>query len=236
MRWGGRWIGPAEHRYCDAVQRAVLFDFGGVILTSPFEAFTNYERRCGLPEGFLRTVNATNPDTNAWARLERGELSVSDFDLAFAAESELMGHRVAGGDVLALLAGELRPEMVSALRQITTDGRFVTALLTNNFLGSTDGSSSGSPPQWDPVLDMFDAVIESSQIGVRKPDRRFYELACEELGIQPAEAVFLDDLGINLKPARDMGMVTIKVTDPAVALAELGDVIGLSLGGSPTRP
>lgn len=213
----------------------MLFDFGGVILTSPFEAFAAFEARRGLPDGFLRSVNAANPDGNAWARLERGELSLADFDVAFANESEAMGHRVAGNDVLALLAGELRPEMVSALRQITTDGRFVTALLTNNFLGSADGSTSASPPAWEPVLDMFDAVIESSRVGVRKPDRRFYDLACEELGIEPTDAVFLDDLGINLKPARDMGMVTIKVTDPMLALAELSQVIGLSLDGSVTR-
>ncbi len=233
MAW--RWPGVVGAANVSGVRRAVLFDFGGVILTSPFEAFANYETRCGLPAGFLRTVNATDPDTNAWARLERGELSLADFDEAFAAESAAMGHRVEGTQVLALLAGELRPEMVAALRQITTDGRFVTALLTNNFLSHGDGSDGGSPPAWEPVLDMFDAVIESSRVGVRKPDRRFYELACEELGIEPTDAVFLDDLGVNLKPARDMGMITIKVTDPAVALAELAEVIGLGLIGSSAR-
>jgi putative hydrolase of the HAD superfamily len=207
----------------------VLFDFGGVILTSPFEAFADFEGRNGLPAGFLRGVNATNPDTNAWARLERSELSLTEFDLAFAAESEALGHRVAGSQVLALLAGELRPDMVAALRRISTDGRFVTALLTNNFLGSSDNPMGGPPSTWEPVLDMFDAVIESSRVGVRKPDRRFYELACEELGIDPSEAVFLDDLGVNLKPARDMGMATIKVTDPAEALAELSELIGMRL-------
>jgi putative hydrolase of the HAD superfamily len=211
------------------VRRAVLFDFGGVILTSPFEAFAHFEDRHGLPAGFLRSVNSTHPDSNAWALLERGELSVVEFDEAFANESESLGHRVAGNEVLALLAGDLRPEMVAALRRITTDGRFVTALLTNNFLGSDDGTNSGVPRSWEPVLDMFDAVIESSRVGVRKPDRRFYELACDELGIEPTEAVFLDDLGINLKPARDMGMATIKVTDPAAALVELSDIIGLNL-------
>jgi putative hydrolase of the HAD superfamily len=215
------------------VRRAVLFDFGGVILTSPFEAFADYEDRLGLPTGFLRSVNATNPDANAWARLERGELSVPDFSDAFAEESESLGYRVPGSDVLALLGGELRPQMVAALRRITTDGRFVTAMLTNNFLGPGD---AGGPAAWEPVLDMFDAVIESSRLGVRKPDRRFYELACEELGIDPHEAVFLDDLGVNLKPAREMGMATIKVVDPDVALVELAAIIGLELDGSTDRP
>jgi putative hydrolase of the HAD superfamily len=218
------------------VRRAVLFDFGGVILTSPFEAFAKFENRLGLPAGFLRRVNATNPDANAWARLERGELSVPDFSDAFAEESESLGHRVPGSDVLALLGGDLRPQMVAALRRITTDGRFVTAMLTNNFLGPGDDPASGPPTAWEPVLDMFDAVIESSRLGVRKPDRRFYELACEELGIDPHEAVFLDDLGVNLKPAREMGMATIKVVDPDVALAELAGIIGLELDGPTGRP
>lgn len=204
----------------------MLFDFGGVILTSPFEAFAAYEHRNGLPVGFLRSVNATNPDRNAWARLERSEISVEEFDLAFADESAALGWRVAGGEVLALLAGEVRPEMVSALRRITTDGRFVTGLLTNNFLGSGD---PGRPTPFDPVLDMFDAVIESSRIGVRKPDPDFYRLACQELAIDPSEAVFLDDLGVNLKPAAAMGMATIKVVDPLDALHELAGHIDIDV-------
>lgn len=208
------------------VRRAVLFDFGGVILTSPFEAFAAYEQRNGLPRGFLRSVNATNPDANAWARLERAEITVDDFDRAFADESAQLGWCVAGRDVLALLAGEVRPEMVSALQRITTDGRFVTGLLTNNFLGAGD---PGRSTPFDPVLDMFDAVIESSRIGVRKPDPDFYRLACQELAIDPTEAVFLDDLGVNLKPAAAMGMATIKVVDPVDALHELAGYIGIDV-------
>lgn len=203
--------------------RAVLFDFGGVITSSPFEAFASYEQRQGLPEGFIRRVNSTNPDTNAWARLERSELSIAGFDEAFAAESERLGHRVPGMEVLALLGGEVRPVMASAVRRLALTPRYGTAVLTNNFLGSAGG---GSPPMgWSAVLDMVDAVVESSRIGVRKPDPAFYELACAELGITPAEAVFLDDLGINLKPAKAMGMATIKVTEPVRALEELAGVL-----------
>jgi putative hydrolase of the HAD superfamily len=201
--------------------RAVLFDFGGVLSTSPFDAFARYERDHRLPEGFLRSVNATDPDTNAWARLERSELDLVGFDAAFAEESARLGHRVRGADVLGLLSGDIRPEMVTAVRRCAQ--RLRTGLLTNNVLGSM------TDPRVGELLALFDAVIESSVAGVRKPERAFYELACAQLAIEPGEAVFLDDLGVNLKPARAMGMITIKVTDPSTALAELEAIVGFSL-------
>lgn len=210
--------------YHAQVLRAVLFDFGGVLTTSPFEAFASYERERGLPEGFLRQVNATNPDDNAWARLERGELSVAQFDDAFATEAAMVGHRVPGTDILGLLAGELRPAMLNAVGAIRATGRFSTGLLTNNAAPLVD-----SVPGWDTLAGQFDVVVESSRIGVRKPDPRFYAVALEGLGIAPAEAVFLDDLGVNLKPARAMGMATIKVTNPVEALGELEGMIGVQL-------
>jgi putative hydrolase of the HAD superfamily len=202
--------------------RAVLFDFGGVLSTSPFEAFARYEERHDLPAGFLRRVNATDPHTNAWARLERAELDVAGFDVAFAEESARLGHRVQGAEVLGLLSGDIRPEMVEAVRRCGQ--RLRTALLTNNVLGTM------ADPRVDELLALFEVVVESSVVGVRKPEAAFYGLACEQLGIIPSEAVFLDDLGINLKPAREMGMTTIKVTDPAEALAELEALVGFPLG------
>lgn len=200
---------------------AVLFDFGGVITTSPFEAFARFERERGLPADFLRRVNATDPDTNAWARLERSELTVEQFDVAFGDESERLGARVGGLEVLALLSGDLRPEMVEAVHRCAAHGK--TALLTNNIVGM---DPSGAIAE---VVAAFDVVIESSVVGLRKPDPAFYLLACERLGIVPEDAVFLDDLGVNLKPARALGMHTIKVTDPAVALAELEAMVGYPL-------
>jgi putative hydrolase of the HAD superfamily len=201
--------------------RAVLFDFGGVILSSPFEAFARYEADRGLPADFIRTVNATNPDDNAWARLERAEIGLDEFDRAFADESAALGHRVPGADVLVLLAGELRPEMVEVVRRCSAEVK--TALLTNNVAGA----SAHRP--YDEVLGLFDEIIESSVVGLRKPDPAFYELACDRLGIAPREAIFLDDLGINLKPARAMGMATIKVGDPATAIAELQALVPFAL-------
>ncbi len=207
--------------------RAVLFDFGGVILSSPFEAFARFERERGLPDGFLRSVNATNPDTNAWARLERSELGLDEFGDAFADESEALGHRVDGREVLGLLMGDLRPAMVEALRRCHARPGLATGLLTNNFVLS-DGHVDREHEMHE-VLSLFDVVVESSRVGVRKPDPRFYELACQQLGIEPHEAVFLDDLGVNLKPARAMGMATIKVVDPDDALADLEAVLGFPL-------
>ena len=208
--------------------RAALFDFGGVIVDGPFEAFAAYERDQGLPDGLIRRINATDPDTNAWASLERGEIDPDGFVQRFEAEAAAVGHQVDGRSVLALLSGSgaagtgatvgrLRPAMVEAVRRCSQ--HLVTGLLTNNFVPPP--GAGGADDRYGPVLGLFDAVIESSRVGVRKPDPRFYEMACAMLEIEPSEAVFLDDLGINLKPARAMGMRTIKVVSPADALVEL---------------
>lgn len=205
--------------------RAVLFDFGGVLSSSPFEAFERYEKTNGLPSGFIRTLNATDHHGNAWARLERSEVSISEFVDLFEAEAVAAGHPVDGAAVLALLGGEIRPGMVRAVELCHT--RYLVGLLTNNFLSAEAAARPGGAI--DRVMNLFDEVIESSRVGVRKPEERFFEIACERLEIRPDEAVFLDDLGVNLKPARAMGMTTIKVTSEAQALAELGEVLGIDL-------
>lgn len=202
---------------------AVLFDFGGVILSSPFEAFRAYEERAGLPVDIIRTINSTDPDANAWARLERSEIDVATFVAEFEREAAALGHRVDGTEVISCLRGELRPEMVEAVRRCKE--RHDVALLTNNIV-SGDGGEVG---EFAEVVAMFDVVIESSVVGCRKPETRFYEIALESLGIEADQAVFLDDLGINLKPAKALGMTTIKVGDPSVALDELETVLGIPL-------
>ncbi len=201
--------------------RAVFWDFGGVILTSPFEAFNEYERDHGLPIDFLRSVNATDPDTNAWARIERREISPEEFDVRFADESGRLGHRVPGADVLGLLSGAIRPRMVAALDRVIAAG-LRTACLTNNV-------ASESRPDVAAVMARFDHVVESSKVGCRKPEPAFYEHACRVADVEPSAVVFLDDLGINLKPARAMGMATIKVTDPDAAIGELEGHLGIPL-------
>ena len=209
------------------MKRAVLWDFGGVILSSPFEAFRRYEAERDLPIDFIRGVNTTNPHGNAWALLERGEVTVAEFDDLFAAESAALGHRVAGADVLSLLAGDVRPEMVALLDRVK-DAGYLVACLTNNVVGGDGAFDSGAARAVEiaAIMDRFDVIVESSKVGVRKPESRFYEIACELLDVRPVECVFLDDLGINLKPAAAMGMTTIKVTTPAQAIADLGASLG----------
>lgn len=207
---------------------AILWDFGGVLTSSPFEAFNRYERERGLPADFIRTVNATNPDANAWARFERSEIGVEEFDAAFLDESSALGHAIAGRDVLLLLGGDLRPRMVDALRRCGEV--FKTACLTNNVRSGEGPGMMRSPERasrTQNVMELFDLVIESSKEGIRKPSPAFYALACERLAIEPAQAVFLDDLGVNLKPARAMGMTTIKVVTEEQALVELAAATGL---------
>jgi putative hydrolase of the HAD superfamily len=209
------------------VIRAVLWDFGGVVTTSPFDAFIDYERANGLPEGLIRQINATNADTNAWAKLERSEVDLSGFAALFEAEALERGHTVSGEAVLALLQGRVRPEMARAVARCAE--RLICTCLTNNFLG---GGLMADPTRAEEVAAVqahFHHIIESSKVGLRKPDPRIYRLACDTMGVEPAEVVFLDDLGVNLKPAAAMGMTTIKVVDPAEALRQLEAVVGFAL-------
>jgi putative hydrolase of the HAD superfamily len=206
--------------------KAVLFDFGGVLHTSPFEGFARYEAEHGLPEGFIRDLNAADPDHNPWARIERNEIGFEEFCDLFEAQAKAAGGTVDAREVMSLLVGEVRPAMVEAVRRCRP--RLKTGLLTNNFV--PPGREGGLDTA---VHELFDAVVESSRVGVRKPDPAFYRIACDLLEVEPPEAVFLDDLGVNLKPAREMGMTTIKVEDPDQALAELEQVVGFGLRGPP---
>ncbi len=205
---------------------AVIWDFGGVITSSPFEAFSAFERDRGLPKDFLRTVNATNHLDNAWARFERSEIDLAGFDAAFAAETTALGYPVRGREVIALLGGTIRPEMVEALKRLRT--RVKIGLITNNVSAGDDGSGFASSGR-DAVIALFHHVIESAKAGVRKPDPAIYRMMTDALGVRPERSVFLDDLGVNLKPARAMGMHTIKVDDPAPALAQLEKLVGFPL-------
>jgi putative hydrolase of the HAD superfamily len=210
--------------------KAVLWDFGGVLTESPFDAFRNYEQARGLPDDFIRRLNAQNADSNAWACFERGEMSLADFDAAFEAEARAAGFPVPGRDVIALLNGEPRPAMVEALRRCGQ--HYVTACLTNNVkTGAGHGlpASEARAAQVQAIMGLFDHVFESSLIGARKPEARFYRLALDKLGLEPQAAVYLDDLGINLKPARAMGMTTIKVNSAEQALGELEAALEMQL-------
>jgi putative hydrolase of the HAD superfamily len=208
--------------------RAVVFDFGGVFTSSPFEAFNRYERERGLPENLIRRINSANHLENAWARFERAEVDLDGFDAAFAAEAKAFGFDLPGRDVIPLLAGDIRPEMVEALARIRT--KFKTGCITNN-VPSMQAIGADRPDTMyrREIVEMFDYLIESSKVGLRKPDPRIYRMMCEALGVAPEECVYLDDLGGNLKPARAMGMTTIKVDSGPQAIAELEAATGMRL-------
>jgi putative hydrolase of the HAD superfamily len=207
--------------------QAVIWDFGGVITTSPFEAFARFEAERGLPADIIRRTNANNHWENAWAKFERAEVDIDTFDHLFAAESLALGAEVRGKDVLPLLSGDLRPEMVDALKRVKA--KFKTGCITNNLPANSIGSKSGRSLYVAEVMVLFDHVIESATIGLRKPDPLIYRMMLEALDVDPKRCIYLDDLGVNLKPARDMGMKTIKVIDAWQAISELEAATSLSL-------
>ena len=208
--------------------RAILWDFGGVFTSSPFDAFNILEKQLGAPLDFIRGVNAVNPTENAWAKFESSAVSLEEFDELFATESEQMGHRINGKDVVAVLSGNLRHRMVKTLKRCKAHYR--VACITNNVKAGHGPSMTRDPAKANAVaevMQLFDQVIESSIEGIRKPNPKIYLIACERLGVQPENAIFLDDLGINLKPARELGMQTIKVLSEAQAIEDLGKLTGL---------
>ena len=207
--------------------RAVFWDFGGVITTSPFDSFNIYEESYNLPKDLIRTINSTNPNNNAWAKLERSEIDQEEFDSLFEVESQQFGHSVPGKKVLELLKGQIRPEMVKALREIKN--KLIQGCLTNNIQSTEDqelekdnAAISGTHQE---IMGLFDFVFESSKENVRKPDPKFYQLACKRGKVSPNEVIFLDDLGINLKPAKALGMKTIKVVRAEDALQDLQNLL-----------
>ncbi|HOW46529.1 MAG TPA: HAD-IA family hydrolase [Rubrivivax sp.] len=209
---------------------AVLWDFGGVLTGSPFEAFNRYEAELGLPRDFIRRVNTIDPHANAWARMERAEITVEQFARDFEAEARALGGELSGRRVIELLGGALRPEMVEALKRVRAHYR--VACITNNVPGSHGpgmAASAQRAAELAAVFALFEQVVESSKLGLRKPDPAIYRHACALLGVAPQACVYLDDLGINCKPARELGMRTIKVESAAQAITELEALLGLPL-------
>jgi putative hydrolase of the HAD superfamily len=213
---------------CVALE-AVIWDFGGVFTSSPFEAFNRLEAQMGAPKDHIRRVNASNHHENAWALFERNEIDTARFDQLFLEESTALGFPIRGADVLPKLSGELRPRMVAALK--TCKQHFKVGCITNNVVSMHSPGqneiqqAAGAMGQ---VMPLFDAIIESSKAGVRKPDPKIYQMMCDLLGVAPASCVYLDDLGINCKPAAQLGMKAIKVIDVDQTLGELAAATGLT--------
>lgn len=208
---------------------AVIWDFGGVFTSSPFEAFNRLEAEIGAPKDHIRRVNATNHHDNAWALFERNEVDIAGFDELFLKESTALGFPIRGRDVLPKLSGELRPRMVAALK--ACKAHFKVGCITNNVVSMHSPGqdeiqrAAGAMGQ---VMPLFDAIIESSKAGVRKPDPKIYLMMCDLLAVKPDACVYLDDLGINCKPAAGLGMKAIKVVDVDQTLAELSEATGLA--------
>ena len=209
---------------------AILWDFGGVFTTSPFENFNLLEERCGAPRDFIRTLNSVNPTTNAWAQFESNQVSLEEFDELFARESKLAGHEIRGKEVISMLSGELRPKMVELLKLCKE--QYKVACITNNVkAGRGPGMSSDDDKasKVSKVMELFDDVIESSVEGIRKPNPEIYKLACQRISVEPKKCLFIDDLGINLKPAKELGMRTIKVLSEAQALKDICLITNIKL-------
>jgi putative hydrolase of the HAD superfamily len=208
----------------------VVFDFGGVVTASPFEAFNQMEAARGLPHNFIRGINATNPDTNAWAKFERADIDAAAFDSAFADESAALGHRVHGADVIACLSGDIRPRVVAVMDALIEAGYRLGCITNNVPAGDGPGMArgKGKAAAVADAMTRFEHIIESSKVGVRKPDPRIYQMMCDALSVAPSACVYLDDLGINCKPAAALGMHAIKVTGEAQLLANLGDALGMN--------
>jgi len=213
---------------------AVIWDFGGVFTSSPFEAFNRFEAENGLPKDLIRRVNATNHHQNAWALFERNEIDTERFDQLFREETTALGHPVQGRDVLPLLSGAVRPRMVAALK--TCKQHFKVGCITNNVVSMHSPGqdeiqrAAGAMGQ---IMPLFDAIIESSKAGVRKPDPKIYLMMCDLLAVKPGSCVYLDDLGINCKPAAELGMKAIKVIDVDQTLTELAAATGLTFDKEP---
>ncbi|HZU76861.1 MAG TPA: HAD family phosphatase [Dehalococcoidia bacterium] len=201
--------------------RAVIFDFGGVLTSSPVTAMRSYCERSGVPWEQIRVLLAG--EEAAWSRWETNTISQDEFVREFEEEARRAGVQIDGASFLqAFFTGmALRPEMVAVVRALRRRGDLKIGCITNN---------TKSERRRNPLFDeLFEVVVESSVVGMRKPDPRIYLHACALLGVQPQQAIFLDDLGVNLKAARSLGMATIKVDETASAIDELEGLLGFPL-------
>ena len=200
--------------------KAIIWDFGGVITSSPFEAFNQFEEANGLPKDIIRTINSENPDTNAWAKFESNSITIDQFNDLFLKEAKAKGFDIKGRDIIKLLKGSIRENMVSFLRELKAD--FKLGCITNNVKPSSEENTDNETKE---AMSIFDHVIESSIVGIRKPNPEIYMMSCDALNVSPDQCIYLDDLGINLKPARELGMTTIKVIQPEDAIQEVRNLL-----------
>jgi len=197
----------------------LLVDFGGVLTTNVFDAFADFCRAEGLAPDTVRDRFMTDPEARGLlGDLETGRIDEAEFEPRFAA---LLGLERAEGLIDRLFAGMVpEPAMLDAVRAARRGG-VRTGLLSNSW----------GQERYDRATleELFDTVVISGEVGMRKPSPEIYALAAERLGREPERIVFVDDLPGNLKPAREIGMATVLHRDAGATVAELEQHLGVSL-------
>ena len=201
----------------------IIFDFGGVVTDSPIEGFKNLEEHYGISKGTISSIVMTNQDNNAWAKSERGEINIDTFIKEFNQEALNLGFKLDATNILKQLYGPLRPIMVEKI--ISLSKNFQLICLTNVLKDVHIFSNEKRILEVKNILNYFDKIYESYKIGMRKPEKRIYEHVLNDLNIKPENTIFLDDLGMNLKTAKLLGIHTIKVVNPIKAIKELDNMI-----------
>jgi putative hydrolase of the HAD superfamily len=200
-------------------RRALIVDFGGVLTTSVWPAFEAFCRAEGLSADTVRTLFRENPKALADLReLETGAVEPGEFERRFAAHLGIPGR---ADGLIERMFGALEPDerMISGVRAARDQG-IRTGLISNSWGGTIYD---------DEVIEsLFDAVVISGDVGLHKPQPEIFRLACERLGIEPADAVFVDDLRENCAGAEAVGMIAVLHRDTEETLRRLDELLGTS--------
>jgi putative hydrolase of the HAD superfamily len=205
--------------------KTIIFDFGGVITNSPIEGFKLLEEKHGYDKGLITNINMNNPNDNAWAKSERGEIDIHTFLEEFEKEALEIGQKIDAREILQQLYGSMRENIINKIKLLSNSKKYKLICLTNVLKGVDIFTPKERVIAVSHVMRYFDKIYESYKLNMRKPETRIYQYILNEMNIKPQETVFLDDLGMNLKPARQLGINTIKVVNPKDAINELDQLL-----------
>lgn len=207
--------------------KAVIFDLGGVVFSSPMQAFSKLEQQHGLEKNFLNRMIVRNGNESAWSKLERGLLSLdAQFYKTFDEEITQAGAQDFSSEALMKEVSQsmgVNQCMLDAIQNLR-NANYKVAALTNNWIESKGREGFG-----ESIKKHFDIFVESAIEGIQKPDPAIYLRTLKRLEVKATESVFLDDIGRNLKSAQSLGIHTIKVTNAMDAVKELEKVLGEKL-------
>ena len=179
----------------------ILWDYGGVLTYSPFLNIKDFEKFNNIKQNSIIKINSNKPFLNAWAKLEKNLISFTEFSSLFKEEAKNIGiNHIDPMKLLECLEVSLNKSMVSLLKKVSK--KYTCACLTNNFKKKNF--------TFNRIKNNFDYIFESSKIGLRKPEKEIYLYVLKKMRVKPEEILFIDDLGINLKPARELGFITYK--------------------------